>query len=432
MITARTRNILKKVCAGSLFGLMIMASGSFVHEAVAAVDEDKYVALTTIPGFTVGCKPAPNGSTAGCVNTNPLEKIKNLYGVSIGIAAVLAVIMIIWAGVEYATAEAITGKSDAKEKWHGAFAGLALLLCSYLLLRTINIDLVNINLSLGTPVGGDGVDSGTLSGLLKQSETWASNATAQARIAQQNLATETSRLNQLTGEADQLRAEAAELEGSMIPEDVERLDKIMKDLPQLTADIEAQTKVVSDYQATLSLNTMNAVSANGSRDIARMVEGNKEDPREAIRLATNAKSATEESLIRQIEALPPGPAKNKATATLQAFNVLSTQQIVTAQSLIDVKQSVIGITAPVGEYTPEFNLSNELALQKQIQVARDTLVKLHSANEEAIRAKDPSQAEEFRKQSNIQRTVFDTEIGKIVGCQRDIEVSAAGTVACKQ
>lgn len=102
-----------------------------------------YKALSTIPGVTKA------GETA-----DPVKLITNIYGISIGIAAILAIGMIIWAGIQYATTEAISGKSEAKQHWQGALWGLLLLLSSYLILRTINLSLVEQDLSLGTARAG--------------------------------------------------------------------------------------------------------------------------------------------------------------------------------------------------------------------------------------------------------------------------------------
>ncbi|HEY9481042.1 MAG TPA: hypothetical protein VIR98_02290 [Candidatus Paceibacterota bacterium] len=122
------------------------------------VQDDKngvYCSLTTIPGLTDVKEPV-----------NPVKIITNAYGVSIGIAAILAIGFIIWAGIEYATVESISGHSDAKKRWEGALWGLALLLGSYLILRTINLDLVNINLDLGKPAVGELVDQNALQNAL--------------------------------------------------------------------------------------------------------------------------------------------------------------------------------------------------------------------------------------------------------------------------
>ena len=114
----------------------------FLASAQTTCPDGKYCALSTIPGITETGKPV-----------DPSFLIKNIYGISIGIAAVLAIGMIIWAGIQYATTEAITGKSEAKKHWVGAFWGLLLLISSYLILKTINVNLVDQDLSLGTATG---------------------------------------------------------------------------------------------------------------------------------------------------------------------------------------------------------------------------------------------------------------------------------------
>ncbi len=141
----------------SLFVFSIFENLTYAQTATPASKLDctkEYCALTTIPGAFDACKVNKNGVVTcdeGPIK-NPVSVIKNIYGISIGIGAMLAIVMIIWAGIEYATTEAVTGKSDAKEKWQGAAFGLLLLLASYIILRTINVDLVNINLDLGTPI----------------------------------------------------------------------------------------------------------------------------------------------------------------------------------------------------------------------------------------------------------------------------------------
>jgi len=125
---------------------MLSAFVFFIHSddvlAITATSSE-YTLLTTIPMV---------GNVGDVVN--PISVMKNIYGISIGVAAILAVVMIIYAGVKYSTEEAITGKSDAKDKIEGAVYGMVLLLASFIILRTINIDLVNINLDLGKPVAG--------------------------------------------------------------------------------------------------------------------------------------------------------------------------------------------------------------------------------------------------------------------------------------
>src|SRR3989344_5815328 len=71
-----------------------------------------------------------------------------LYTVALGAAVVLAVLMIVIAGVEY-TAGGITAemKSDAKKKIVNALVGLFIVFFAWLLLKTINPQLVNTELT---------------------------------------------------------------------------------------------------------------------------------------------------------------------------------------------------------------------------------------------------------------------------------------------
>jgi TRAP-type C4-dicarboxylate transport system permease small subunit len=61
----------------------------------------------------------------------------------IGICAVLAVIMIVWGGIEYMTSELISGKDAGRERIRDAVFGLILALGAWLLLYTINPQLLN-------------------------------------------------------------------------------------------------------------------------------------------------------------------------------------------------------------------------------------------------------------------------------------------------
>ena len=68
-----------------------------------------------------------------------------IFNYGIAVAGVLAVVMIIWGGIEYMTTESWGGKSDAKKKIEDALIGLGLALVSWLILYTINPCLVQFN-----------------------------------------------------------------------------------------------------------------------------------------------------------------------------------------------------------------------------------------------------------------------------------------------
>ncbi len=86
---------------------------------------NSYKPLVGIPGLD------PNNlSTAGYINA--------LYILSISVAAFLAVVRIILAGVQYMLSDVVTDKGAAKKQIQGALLGLLIVLGAVLILETIN------------------------------------------------------------------------------------------------------------------------------------------------------------------------------------------------------------------------------------------------------------------------------------------------------
>ncbi|TAK57462.1 hypothetical protein EPO17_01940 [Patescibacteria group bacterium] len=71
--------------------------------------------------------------------------VQDMFKIGIGLAGVFAVFMIIWGGLEYVSTDAINKKTDGKEKIEGALWGLALALGSFLILNTINPELLKFS-----------------------------------------------------------------------------------------------------------------------------------------------------------------------------------------------------------------------------------------------------------------------------------------------
>lgn len=76
--------------------------------------------------------------------------LPGLFRLLIGLAALLAVIMIIIGGLQYMFSAGSGGKGAAREKISSAVIGLLLVLGAWLLLRTINPNLVNFNLEINS------------------------------------------------------------------------------------------------------------------------------------------------------------------------------------------------------------------------------------------------------------------------------------------
>ncbi len=83
----------------------------------------------------------------------PAEYLTKIYTISVGLAVVLAVVMIVYAGIIYATSgDNASKQKEARSQITQAILGLAILLASYLILRTVNPDLTNLGKWENLPV----------------------------------------------------------------------------------------------------------------------------------------------------------------------------------------------------------------------------------------------------------------------------------------
>ena len=105
--------------------------------------------LVGIPGIG-----SPTGNFDGYINA--------IYAMFISIAALLAVVKIVIAGVKYMFSDIVTQKSEAKKDIQGAIFGLILILGAVLILTVINPDLTNFNLEQNQIALPDPLDDPTL------------------------------------------------------------------------------------------------------------------------------------------------------------------------------------------------------------------------------------------------------------------------------
>lgn len=124
--------ISRKIIYSSLFIIVLFFVFATLSEAAASY---KFL-VNDLPGI---------GSSAG--STGDIGNyIKLLYKLGVSLATGLAVIMVIWGGVEYMTTDAWGKKENGKERISSALFGLLLALTSYVLLRTIDENFVNLSL----------------------------------------------------------------------------------------------------------------------------------------------------------------------------------------------------------------------------------------------------------------------------------------------
>ncbi len=125
--------------------------------SLAAATDIVYHPLAPIAGFIDGdITISPEGLTA---------YLNTVFRFGIALAGLLAVIMIIWGGLEYLSTDAINGKSEGKKKIQEAFQGLALALLSWLILYTINPQILSTNLTIEKIQAKNPVTGGTGNGL---------------------------------------------------------------------------------------------------------------------------------------------------------------------------------------------------------------------------------------------------------------------------
>lgn len=135
------RKVLKN---GVLVFLVVFAVLSLMPISTNAEGKDfVYTVLAPLPG-TTNCGDVPN---AKCETT--LEKyLPGLFKLAVGLSAVAAVLFLVIGGFQYISSDAIQGKSAGKERIKNALISLVLIISAYVLLNTVNPNLLELNLNI--------------------------------------------------------------------------------------------------------------------------------------------------------------------------------------------------------------------------------------------------------------------------------------------
>lgn len=142
---------------------MLFFAGAVAHGQTLPADqspqqfckEGEYCLLAPLP-------LSESGALVG--STDVGSYIKNVVRLTIALAGALAVLQIIFAGFQYITTEAMSGKSSARKDINNALIGLMLAIGAYVILNTINPRLVNFDLNIANQKIGGAFDpnSGTI------------------------------------------------------------------------------------------------------------------------------------------------------------------------------------------------------------------------------------------------------------------------------
>lgn len=116
-----------------------------------------YVLLAPLPYVSNSNQACADGSTSnadGSCQTNFVQYLLGLFKLIIALSAILAVVMITYGGLEYIMSASFGAKQDGKERITNAVVGLLLALASYLILYTINPNLVSLKFSVPACTNG--------------------------------------------------------------------------------------------------------------------------------------------------------------------------------------------------------------------------------------------------------------------------------------
>jgi hypothetical protein len=114
-----------------------------------------YQLLAPLPNFGNSYTPGQFG-----------KYVENIIKLSITVAAILAVLMIVLGGFKYMMSESVGKKSEGKDQIQGAILGLIILAASFLILNTINPEILKFNLTIqgvNVPPASDQPSASTIS-----------------------------------------------------------------------------------------------------------------------------------------------------------------------------------------------------------------------------------------------------------------------------
>lgn len=138
------RNKFQKIIFLGLIAILVMP---FFNTTYAQAKDSDYTFLAPLPG-TSKTSETCTGTTC---KTDLQKYLPGAFNLSVAIAAVLAFIMITFGGITYAVSDSISGKEDGKKYIENALWGLLLVIGAYIILYTINPQILDFKLSIPKP-----------------------------------------------------------------------------------------------------------------------------------------------------------------------------------------------------------------------------------------------------------------------------------------
>jgi hypothetical protein len=125
------------------FKKILMVFAEVVLFLVAVLPFITYAQIPYIP-----LEPLPGTYDPATKQATIATYLPAMFQLIIGVAGVLAVIMIVWGGIQYLTTDAIQDKKEGKQRIQDALWGLILAIGAFIILNTISPNLLNFKLSI--------------------------------------------------------------------------------------------------------------------------------------------------------------------------------------------------------------------------------------------------------------------------------------------
>lgn len=213
----------------------------------------------------------PKGDLKNVTEVNFQQYVQYTFNLLIAGSAVAAVFMLVLGGLQYMTTDSFTGKSAGKERAQNAVKGLILVLCSYLILRTIDPRLVAIPSTLVQPLRletvGNRASSDFFTELSKEADAYQTlTAERRAQIAAAKAKAEalTNEINDLEKQRQKAVADHNDTLAAQIQSQQEGKVQEIKDIAADQAYIEAMAQMSKNVSEGLQLEfkrDMNRLSA---------------------------------------------------------------------------------------------------------------------------------------------------------------------------
>jgi hypothetical protein len=135
-VSAQSPGSLGSGAVGGAAGGSILGAGGGSVGSASTCTQGSFCPLAPIPGLDQGIQPT---------SSSIAQFLNNLYQFLIGIAAAIAVIEIVWGGLEISTKDSVSKNSDGKERITQAILGLILVLSPVLVFKIINPSILNFS-----------------------------------------------------------------------------------------------------------------------------------------------------------------------------------------------------------------------------------------------------------------------------------------------